>query len=77
MEQNEIGSKYRILDAATGEEKKGKYFCLRIDANNPEERIIVRATLKKYAELHGGPSSEYAKNVLKFIGEGECLCDLE
>lgn len=71
MEQNEVGSKYRILDAVTGEEKEGKYFCLRIDANSPEERTIVRATLKRYAELHGGPlKSEYAKNVLKFIGEG-------
>ena len=71
MEKNEVGNKYRILDAKTGKEKKGKYFCLRIDAKSPEERIIVRSTLKRYAELHGGPlNSEYARNVLKFIGEG-------
>lgn len=38
MDKNEVGSKYKILDAKTGEEKKGKYFCLRIDANDPKER---------------------------------------
>ena len=70
MDKNEVGNKYKILDAKTGEEKKGRYFCLRIDANNPKERETVNDTLRFYASRHeeiGNP--DYAASVRRFIGE--------
>lgn len=74
MDKNEVGNKYRILDAKTGEEKKGKYFCLRIDANDPVERDIVNGALVFYANMQKDAGRLiYADNVRKFIvarGEG-------
>ena len=67
MANNEVGNKYKILDAKTGEEKKGKYFCLRIDANDPKERKIVEDTLRFYAnkqEVAG--NLDYANDVRMF-----------
>ena len=64
-----VGTKYTILDAATGKIKSGKYFVLRIDARSRDERRAVRLALEEYAvqqDLNG--RQEYAGNVLEFIG---------
>lgn len=72
MDKNEVGNKYRILDAKTGEEKKGKYFCLRIDANDPVERDIVNSVLVFYANMQDDAGRfNYADNVRKFIATAE------
>lgn len=72
--ENAVGNKYKILDAKTGEEKKGKYFCLRIDANDPVERDIVNGALVFYANMQDDAGRwDYAENIRKFIaarGEG-------
>ena len=72
--ENEVCNKYRILDAKTGEEKKGKYFCLRIDANDQVERDIVNGALAFYANMQDDAGRcDYAENVRKFLaarGEG-------
>lgn len=68
MENNEVGNKYMIFDAKTGRKKKGKYFCLRIDSNDPKERETVSDTLRFYAsrqEEIGNP--DYAASVRMFI----------
>lgn len=65
---NEVGNKYRILDAKTGEEKRGKFFCLRIDAKDPSESSIVYNTLRYYSEMHAAVGhDEYADNVMRFV----------
>ena len=68
MSNNEVGNKYKIFDAKTGEEKKGKYFCLRIDANDEQERDIVEAAMLTYIRMHKAANNhEYAENVLGFF----------
>lgn len=68
MGTTEVGNKYRILDAKTGEEKKGKYFCLRIDANDPQERSVVEETMLTYVGKHRALGNrEYANKVIAFI----------
>ena len=71
---NEVGNKYLIFDAENGEEKKGKYFCLRIDANDEHERAIVELVMHIYAIMHRiVGNAEYADNVIAFVkdrGEG-------
>ena len=65
---NEVGNKYLIFDAETGEEKKGKYFCLRIDANDKQERAIVEDVMLTYIFKHRAAGNyEYADNVLAFV----------
>lgn len=67
-----VGNKYTILDAATGKIKSGKYFVLKIDAKDPEERVAVRLALQAYSvEQDRIGRFEYAGNVLGFIGEGK------
>ncbi len=41
--------KYRILDAVTGEEKKGDYFVLKLDTADDKEFNAVRAAIAAYA----------------------------
>lgn len=65
-----VGNKYKIFDAKTGVEKKGKYFCLRIDANDPQEMAIVKTVMCVYASMHKeAGNTKYANSVLHFIGE--------
>lgn len=63
-----VYSKYRLLDSETGEEKTGKYFVLKIDAADPDERKAVFDALFEYARAHAkNGNREYAMNVLGFI----------
>lgn len=63
-----VGEKYVVLDARTGIAKSGKYFCLRIDANDPIERIAVRQCLQTYVnEQEKNGRTNYACNVCKFV----------
>lgn len=48
---DKVYGKYRILDAKTGEEKKGRYFVLKLDAKDDIEARIVRAALLNYASM--------------------------
>ena len=71
MRENEVGCKYRLFDAESGIEKNGKYFCLRIDAEDPNERAIVMATLRYYSSLHfDAGNGDYAENVIQYAGLG-------
>lgn len=45
-----VMSKYRILDAVTGKEKDGKYFVLKVDAKDAQERMAVFYALRAYAD---------------------------
>lgn len=66
----QIYNKYRLLDAATGEEKVGKYFVLRIDSPNPGEMIAVANGLLAYAKtLEDLGRIEYAENLRKYLRE--------
>ena len=47
-----VGNKYIILDAKTKEEKKGRYFCLRLDSETAEEAQAVRAAILAYCSKH-------------------------
>lgn len=40
-----------LVHAKTGEEKKGRYFVLKIDAKDDIEARIVRAALLNYASM--------------------------
>lgn len=46
-----VTSKYRILDAVTGKEKDGKYFVLKVDAKDAQERMAVFYALRAYADV--------------------------
>lgn len=42
--------KYIILDAETNEPKTGKYFVLKLNSDNENERKAVKAALKAYSD---------------------------
>lgn len=48
---DKVYGKYRIFDAKTGEEKKGRYFVLKLDAKDDTEARIVKAALLNYASM--------------------------
>lgn len=59
-----VYQKYNILDAETGEVKKGKYFVLRLDAHDPDERAAVRNALQTYANCQEQIGrTDFAKNI--------------
>ena len=67
----QVYQKYRLLDAVTGEEKKGKYFILKIDSSNPAERVAVANALMDYAKTQENlGNSGYAMNVRNYLREG-------
>lgn len=67
----QVFQKYRLLDAVTGEEKKGKYFILKIDSSNPAERVAVANALIVYAKTQDSlGNSGYAMNVRNYLREG-------
>ena len=67
-EENKVYGKYKILDAKTGIEKRGRYFVLKIDADNPIESIAVKLALKAYADYQSTfGRAEYAKDVMRYI----------
>jgi len=67
----QVYQKYRLLDAVTGEEKKGKYFILKIDSSNPAERVAVANALIAYAKTQENlGNSGYAMNVRNYLREG-------
>lgn len=59
-----VGDKYIILDAKTKEEKKGKYFCLRLDSDDKKEVLAVQSALFAYIdEQRKLGNSDYANQV--------------
>lgn len=67
-ENETVYGKYRILDAKTGEEKRGKYFVLRVDAADPIERKAVADALMKYAKAQADAGrNNYAKEILNYV----------
>ena len=67
-EEVKIYKKYRLLDAKTGEEKHGKYFVLKIDAKDENERKCVEKAIEIYAVSHANRgNSEYANAVLDYL----------
>ena len=64
-ENETVYRKYRVFDVNTGEEKQGKYFVLKIDAEDPVERCAVQCAMAMYAEyhkIHG--NAKYAKELM-------------
>ena len=67
-EEVKIYKKYRLIDAKTGEEKHGKYFVLKIDAKDENERKCVEKAIEIYAVSHANKgNSEYANAVLDYL----------
>ena len=67
----QVYQKYRLLDAETGEEKKGKYFILKIDSSNPAEKVAVANALMAYAKTQENLGNRgYAMNVRNYLREG-------
>ena len=69
--RNEVYGKYLILDAFSGAPKKGKYFVLKINSRDKNERIAVRQALQSYVQAHEKFGNfEYAKNLCKLVKGG-------
>lgn len=67
-EKDKVYGKYKILDAKTGAEKHGKYFVLKIDAEDPVESCAVYCAMAMYADYHkthGNP--KYAKELMRYV----------
>ena len=65
---DEVGRKYRILDAKTGAEKAGAYFVLRLDAASRDEQIAVRCALDEYVRVHKAAGNcPYANRVAAWV----------
>lgn len=63
-----VGTKYKVLDARTGEPKTGVYFCLRLDSESRDEQIATRLALDEYARVHRiAGNVVYANNVDAFV----------
>lgn len=63
-----VGTKYKVLDARTGEPKTGVYFCLRLDSESRDEQIATRRALDEYARVHRiAGNVVYANNVDAFV----------
>lgn len=60
--------KYKIFDAETGEEKKGAYFVLKINASSAVEKIAVANAMRAYIQTQrelGNPL--YAVHVERYL----------
>ena len=67
-ENETVYNKYKILDAKTGEEKHGTYFVLKLDSDDPLERVVVKLALKAYAECQKSLGREnYAMEVMRYV----------
>ena len=67
-ESDKVYCKYKILDAKTGVEKRGKYFVLKIDAKDPVERNAVWCAMMWYADYHRRHgNAKYAKEVESYV----------
>lgn len=67
-DHDKVYGKYKILDAKTGVEKRGKYFVLKIDSSDPIESMAVKFTLKSYAEYQSAFGRDsYAKEVMNYV----------
>ena len=63
----QVGKKYMVLDAKTGQEKKGEYFVLKLDADDRCELLAVRAALCRHCKMHRLLGNEdYAGKVYDF-----------
>lgn len=63
--------KYVLLDGKTLEEKRGNYFCLKIDSSDPMERQAVRSAMSRYAEYwEQNGRADFAKNIREWIERG-------
>ena len=63
-----VYAKYKILDAKTGAEKRGKYFVLKIDANDPVEWCAVHCAMEMYADYHKKHGNKkYAEEVKRYV----------
>lgn len=66
-----IYKKYIILDSETGREKIGKYYVLKINANDPLERMAVREAMFEYArQLAKHGRRYYADLLLQWMQKG-------
>ena len=60
--------KYVVLDAATGEKKNGRYFCLRMDAKELNEfKAVVRALYAYASVKRVGGHNEIADDIQRAI----------
>ena len=67
-ENETVYNKYKILDAKTGEEKHGTYFVLKLDSDDPLERIVVKLALKAYADYQSAfGRDDYAREVMNYV----------
>ena len=68
MENSKVERKYRIFDAKTGIEKNGRYFVLRCDSPDVNERMAVVKALEEYCKFHREHGRlEYAESVLEYL----------
>ena len=66
-EYETVYAKYKIIDTKTGAEKHGKYFVLKIDTADQEERKAVFAALSTYAKYQTSVGHKgYAEAVMRY-----------
>ena len=67
-EYETVYAKYKIIDKKTGAEKHGKYFVLKINAADQEEREAVFAALSTYAKCQAAFGHKgYAEAVMRYV----------
>lgn len=67
-ENETVYRKYKVLDAKTGKEKRGRYFVLKTDAKNLVERCAVLNAIAMYAAFHKTHgNARYAEEVMRYV----------
>ena len=67
-EYETVYAKYKVIDKKTGAEKNGKYFVLKLDAADQEEREAVFAALSTYAKCQAAFGHKgYAEAVMRYV----------
>ena len=65
---DKVYGKYIILDALTQELKHGKYFVLKLDAEDPVEACAVRCAMEMYADYHKSHGNKkFAKEIMDYV----------
>ena len=67
-EYETVYGKYKVIEAKTGAEKHGKYFVLKLDTVDQEEREAVFAALAMYAYCQATAGHiGYAEAVMRYV----------
>lgn len=67
-EYETVYAKYKVIDKKTGAEKNGKYFVLKLDTADQEERKAVFAALSMYTYCQATAGHiGYAEAVMRYV----------